>query len=99
LSPPTKGLGIKGDSSMDRNKSKEKLKANIQASITELFEKVLDFAEVAIPSPETYKRFRSKVLRIGNNAIRESHKEIDMNYDVKWSPQIKSEDVIEVNQK
>jgi hypothetical protein len=84
---------------MDRNKSKEKLKISIQASITELFEKVLDFAEVAIPSPETYKRFRSKVLRIGNNAIRESHRELDMNYDVKWNPQIKSEDVVEVKQK
>ena len=84
---------------MDKNKSKEKLKNSIQVAITELFEKVLDFAEVAIPSPETYKRFRSKVLRIGNNAIRDCHKEIDMNYDVKWNPQIKSEDVIEVNQK
>lgn len=44
---------------MEKNKSKEKLKGNIQNEITELFEKVLDFAEVAIPSPETYKRFRS----------------------------------------
>lgn len=57
--------------------AKDKLKSRTSAEITELFEKVLDFAEVAIPSPETYKRFRSKVLRIGNNAIRCLHKYID----------------------
>jgi hypothetical protein len=84
---------------MDKNKSREKLKGFVQNEVTELFEKVLDFAEVAIATPETYKRFRSKVLRIGNNAIRTCQKELDMNYDVKWSPQIESEDVIEVIQK
>ena len=84
---------------MDKNKSMEKLKGFVQSEITELFEKVLDFAEVAIATPETYKRFRSKVLRIGNNAIRNCQKELDMNYDVKWSPQVQSEDVIEVIQK
>ena len=84
---------------MDKNKSTEKLKGCIQGEITELFEKVLDFAEVAIPSPETYKRFRSKVLRIGNNAIRNCHKELDMNYEIKWSPQVQSEDIIEVQPK
>jgi hypothetical protein len=84
---------------MEKNKSKEKLKGNIQNEITELFEKVLDFAEVAIPSPETYKRFRSKVLRIGNNAIRNCQKEIDINYDVEWNPQVQSEDIIEVSTK
>jgi len=84
---------------MEKNKSKEKLKGCIQTEITELFEKVLDFAEVAIPSPETYKRFRSKVLRIGNNAIRNCQQELDKNYDVGWNPQIKSEDIIEVGPK
>lgn len=84
---------------MDKNKSREKLKGFVQSEITDLFEKVLDFAEVAIATPETYKRFRSKVLRIGNNAIRNCQKELDMNYDVKWNPQVQSEDVIEVLKK
>ena len=52
--------------------------------VTELFEKVLDFAEVAIPSPETYKRYRSKVLRIGNNCIRQLHKTVDEKYDIEY---------------
>ena len=56
---------------------KDKLKAQVSTEITEYFEKTLDFAEVAIPSPETYRRFRSKVLRIGNNCIRALHKYID----------------------
>jgi hypothetical protein len=93
-----KGFGIlfKRRLKMDSNKSREKLKGFVHQEVTELFEKVLDFAEVAIATPETYKRFRSKVLRIGNNAIRNCHKELDMNYDVKWSPQVETEDVIEV---
>ena len=81
------------------NKSKEKLKIVVHGEVTELFEKVLDFAEVAIATPEIYKKFRSKVLRIGNNTIRNIHRELDMNYDVTWSPQIQSEEIIEVQRR
>ena len=56
---------------------KDKLKQKVSEEITELFEGVLDFAEVAIASPETYKRYRSKVLRIGNNCIRALHRYVD----------------------
>ena len=56
---------------------KDELKKQVSTEVTELFEGVLDFAEVAIASPETYKRYRSKVLRIGNNAIRALHRYVD----------------------
>ncbi len=57
---------------------KDNLKQAVSTEVTELFEKVLDFAEVAIVSPETYQRYRSKVLRIGNNAIRRLHLYVDL---------------------
>ena len=78
------------------DKSKEALNGFVKDEITHFFEKVLDFAEVAIGDKNVYKSFRAKVLRLGNNAIRTCQKEIDMNYTVKWDPQIKSEDIIEV---
>jgi len=77
-------------------KSKEKLKVFVKDEVTRFFEQVLDFAEVAISNKDTYMRFRSKVLRLGNNAIRSCSKELDMYYDVAWSPKIESEDIIEV---
>ena len=45
---------------MEKNKSKEKLKGNIQNEVTELFEKVLDFAEVAILLLKLIKDFVPK---------------------------------------
>jgi hypothetical protein len=59
---------------------KDILKQKVSTEVMEVLEKVLDFAEVAIPSPETYQRYRSKVLRIGNNCIRELHSYIDHEY-------------------
>ena len=78
------------------DRSKETLNGFVKDEITHFFEKVLDFAEVAIGDKNVYKSFRAKVLRLGNNAIRACNKEIDMNYTVKWDPQVKSEDVIEI---
>jgi hypothetical protein len=78
------------------DKNKEALQSFVKDEITHFFEKVLDFAEVAIGDKNVYKSFRAKVLRLGNNAIRATSKEIDMNYTVKWDPQVKSEDIIEI---
>ena len=55
---------------------------------------VLDYAEVSIEGKERYKVFRSKVLRFGNDAIREVKKNIDLYYDVDF--QATAEDVIEI---
>ena len=47
----------------------EDLKDEIKKEITKMFEYVLDMAQVAIP-PDNYKVFRSRVLRAGNDCIR-----------------------------
>lgn len=78
---------------MINNKSKEKLNRLVEDEITKMFEQVLDYAQVACPTNETYKVLRSKILRIGNNCIRNIKKKLDF-YEVEYKAV--SEDVIEV---
>lgn len=81
------------------DKSRDKLQEFVRTEITHFFEKVLDFAEVAIGDKNVYRSFRAKVLRLGNNAIRSCQKELESHYDIKWAPKVESEDVIEVQQR
>lgn len=78
------------------NKSKEKLNRLVEEEITKLFESVLDYAQVACPTPDTYKVLRSKVLRVGNNCIRTIKKKLT-HYDVEYKAI--AEDVIEIPQR
>lgn len=84
----------KEDKALDR--SKDKLKRETERIITSFFDQVLDVAEVAIGDPQRYKPFRSKVLRSGNDAIRDIKKVLDRDYKVLYVPT--TEDVVEVNQ-
>lgn len=81
---------------MANKKSKDKLKGVIKEEVTRLFESVLDYAQVACPSPPTYNALRAKILRIGNNCIRSLHKKID-HYDVEYKAI--AEDIIEFKNK
>lgn len=87
---------MEGDSKMEeqRDRNKEKLMRTVSEHITNLFEKILDFAEVAVPNNEQYKKLRSKILRIGNNCIRDIGKEINNSYDVVYKAP--AETIIEV---
>lgn len=76
------------------DRHKEKLNKAIGLEITAMFEKILDYAEVAVPNQEQYKKLRSKVLRVGNNCIRNISKEIQSRYNVKYEPP--AETVIEI---
>jgi len=68
------------------DKNKEKLMKVISDNITTLFERILDYAEVAVPNNDQYKKLRSKILRVGNNCIRDLDKEINTRYDVRYIP-------------
>ena len=57
------------------------MKEFIKDEVTHFFEKVLDFAEVAIGDRNVYKSFRAKVLRLGNNCIRACEKECEERED------------------
>jgi hypothetical protein len=81
---------------MANSKSKDKLNRMMEEEVTKLFESVLDYAQVACPTPDTYKVLRSKILRVGNNCIRTLKKRLDQ-YDVEYKAT--SEDIIEIQQK
>lgn len=75
-------------------RSKEKLKRDVEKRIMRGIDEILDVAEVAIGDSQRYKPFRSKVLRAGNNAIRDLKSELELHYKILFVPT--SEDVIEV---
>lgn len=76
--------------------SRDKLKREAEEEITKMFESILDYAQVACPTPDTYKVLRSKVLRVGNNCIRSLKLKFD-HYDMEFIAS--AEDVIEFSHK
>lgn len=75
---------------------KKKLQEQITYEITELFTNVLDYTQIAVGNKERYNALRSKILRAGNEAIRNLHKAVSDDYDVKYLNV--NEDVIKVKQ-
>ncbi len=75
-------------------RSKDKMKRDLEKRIMKGVDEILDIAEVAIGDSQRYKPFRSKVLRAGNNAIRDLKNDLDRHYKVLFVPT--TEDVIEV---
>ena len=76
-------------------RSKEKLKRDLNDRIMRGVDEILDIAEVAIGDGQRYKPFRSKVLRAGNNAIRDLKSDLDMHYKVLFVPT--TEDILQVH--
>ena len=71
--------------------SRTKLASLVKKEVTKMMEQSLDFAHVACP-PDNFKQLRSKILRAGNNCIRNLEKEFK-GYEVKYTKV--SEEVIE----
>jgi len=82
-------------SDVGKEKSRERLLKEIEEEITTLFEQALDYAQVACATQDTYKVLRSKILRVGNNCIRNVRK-YAQHYDILFIPQ--SEEIIEFKQ-
>ena len=80
---------------MDNDRNREKLGRDLDAQVTQMFEQILDYAQVACATPDTFKVLRSKILRVGNNCIRNQRKKLQ-EFDVKYIA--KAEDVIEIKQ-
>jgi len=77
----------------DRNA--KKLKEMIAQEVTAMFEATLDFAQVACPEAN-FKPLRSKILRVGNNCIRNISKNIDDYFKVEYKAP--AEDVVVIKQ-
>ena len=75
------------------DKHMQKLKDLIKEEITFMFEQALDFAQVACPEPH-FRPLRSKILRVGNNCIRNINRKIDDQYKVEYKAT--SEDIIQI---
>jgi hypothetical protein len=80
---------------MANDKNREKLGRDLDAEVTQMFEQILDYAQVACATPDTFKVLRSKILRVGNNCIRNQRKKLQ-EFDVKYIA--KAEDIIEIKQ-
>lgn len=78
------------------DRHQEKMINGISSEITDLFERILDYAEVAVPNNDQYKKLRSKILRIGNNCIRNISKDIINHYNVTYNAP--GETIIEIVQ-
>lgn len=75
------------------DKHTQKLKDMIKEEITFMFEQALDFAQVACPETH-FRPLRSKILRVGNNCIRNVHRKVDDQYKVEFKAI--AEDIIEI---
>jgi hypothetical protein len=71
----------------------KKLKDLIKEEVTSMFEQALDFAQVACPEPH-YRPLRSKILRVGNNCIRNINSKIDTQYKIEFKAT--GEDIIQI---
>lgn len=78
------------------NKSVDKLRREMASEVTKMFEVILDYAHVACPNQDTYKALRAKVLRAGNNCIRNLSSNLDT-YEIKYVAT--TEDIIEIKAK
>jgi hypothetical protein len=76
------------------DKSKERLKDALAQEITVMFESILDYVQVACPTKDTYSVLRSKILRVGNNCIRNIKRRVDSGYDIKYTNV--AEEIIEI---
>lgn len=75
---------------------KDKLMKFVKDEVTAMFEKILDYADVAVSNSDQFKKLRSKVLRSGNNCIRNISMEVKANYQVAFIPP--TETIVEINQ-
>jgi len=71
----------------------QKLKDLIKEEVTFMFEQALDFAQVACPEPH-FRPLRSKILRVGNNCIRNINRKVDDQYKIEFKAT--SEDIIQI---
>lgn len=76
-----------------KERSRRKLVKDMEEEVTALFEQVLDYSQVACPTKDVYNVLRAKILRVGNNCIRNLRKRVS-HYEVEYIPQ--TEEIIEI---
>ena len=74
---------------MEGMDDKERLKTYVHARMNRFFNEVLSVIQLISKSEYQYNASRAKVLRYGNNSLREILKEVD-EYSVKAGPNAKT---------
>lgn len=64
-------------------KSRNRYNRIIDAEVTEMFSTILDNAQIACPNKETFKILRARILRAGNDCMRELKKKL-LDYDIEY---------------
>lgn len=72
------------NSKREQDWAKKRLQEVIKDTVTKFFETVLDFSEVAVGDDKRYKALRSKVLRHGNDTIRNLNAMLDADYEITY---------------
>jgi len=81
---------------MDNKKHLGYLNKLIVSKIKKAQKEILDNAECAIEGKDRWLAVRSRILGATNNAVRELQSELQRNWEVKYTPQIIHEDIVEV---
>lgn len=66
-------------------RSKEKFDRLIKDEVTKMFEGILNYAEVACSDERSYKVLRKRVLKMGNDCIRQIIRKSGETYDISYS--------------
>ena len=66
---------------------RKKLQNEVHGRLTEMFDEMLNFAEVAVPNKYTYDKLRNRILTSANNAIRDLQDECEK-YDISYEQRI-----------
>lgn len=74
----------------------QKFKDMIREEVFDVLEQTLDYVQVACPE-SNFKALRSKILRVGNNCIRNINRKVDTQYKVEFKAT--AEDVVEIKRK
>lgn len=81
------------------DKGKEKLKTKLKQEIKSIQKQVLDYAELVISNKDQYQQFRRKVLGVTNDIRRSMELDLDLNYDIEYTPSTECEDVVIIGTK
>jgi len=84
---------MNGEEKLRIDRSKAKLKEEVDRAVTSMFKKILDFVEVSVDESR-FSALRKKILRESNDTIRSIKQNIDLYYEVKYVPN--KEDVLTV---
>jgi len=74
------------------------LTKTIESILKKAQKDILDNTECAVEGKDRWSAVRSRILGATNTALRELKKEIQRNWEVKYTPLVVHEDVIEVKQ-